>query len=298
MSSSLVLRKISGMAFLYSVFFLILGVVIALSESAELSAEFFIGNIILLTLLVSAGAISLLSMFEKPLFALLGTYIVFSFIYSVYGVIKYSFWEEGLVYSLQWISQFFLPTGYILSRSTSSIFFDLSNLGVIAGAVLLIVSFKLSTNKSRSIVEEFVKYPNAKKSGKIPPVDKSADTIISMNSNELATPAVRLGSYLLEALFTIVTLGIGWLIWSFIVWGKGTTPGHQVVRLYVVNEKTGKDFTWGQMFVREILVKWLLIGGVSIVTFGIVFLVDSFMVVRDDRKSLHDRICGSIVVQR
>jgi uncharacterized RDD family membrane protein YckC len=123
-------------------------------------------------------------------------------------------------------------------------------------------------------------------------------SVTPMNSNELATPAVRLGSYLLEALFTLVTLGIGWLIWSFIVWGKGTTPGHQVVRLYVVNEKTGKEFSWGQMFVREILVKWFLIGALSVVTFGIVFLVDSFMVVRDDRKSLHDRICGSIVVQR
>jgi hypothetical protein len=33
-----------------------------------------------------------------------------------------------------------------------------------------------------------------------------------MNSNELASPAVRLGSYLLEALFALITLGIGWLI--------------------------------------------------------------------------------------
>ena len=119
-----------------------------------------------------------------------------------------------------------------------------------------------------------------------------------MNSNELASPAVRLGSYLLEALFTVITLGIGWLIWSFIVWGKGTTPGHQIVNLYIVNEKTGETFSWGQMFVREFLVKGLLIPLLSVVTFGIMFLVDSLMVVRDDRKTLHDRICGSIVVQR
>ena len=119
-----------------------------------------------------------------------------------------------------------------------------------------------------------------------------------MNSNELASPAVRLGSYLLEALFTLITLGIGWLVWSFIIWGKGTTPGHQTVNLYIVNEKTGEIFSWGQMFIREILVKGLLIPALSIVTFGVLYLVDSLMVVRDDRKTLHDRICGSIVVQR
>jgi uncharacterized RDD family membrane protein YckC len=119
-----------------------------------------------------------------------------------------------------------------------------------------------------------------------------------MNTEELASPAVRLGSYLLEAVFTVITLGIGWLIWSFIIWSKGTTPGHQIVNLYVVSEKTGQTFTWGQMFVREFLVKGLLIPLLSLVTFGILFLVDSLMVVRDDRKTLHDRICGSIVVQR
>jgi uncharacterized RDD family membrane protein YckC len=115
---------------------------------------------------------------------------------------------------------------------------------------------------------------------------------------ELASPGARLGSYLLEALLAIVTLGIGWLIWSFVLWGKGTTPGHKVLRQYVVNEKTGKDFTWGQMFVRELLNKGILLPLLSVFSFGIVYLVDSLMVTRDDRKTLHDRISGSIVVQR
>ena len=118
------------------------------------------------------------------------------------------------------------------------------------------------------------------------------------NSVQLASPGARLGSYLLEAVLAIVTLGIGWLIWSFVLWGKGTTPGHKVLRQYVVNEKTGEDFTWGQMFVRELLIKGILVPVLSALSFGIVFLVDSLMVTRDDRKTLHDRISGSIVVQR
>ena len=125
------------------------------------------------------------------------------------------------------------------------------------------------------------------------------ETMAQENSpTELATPRARLGSHLLEALLAIVTLGIGWLIWSFVIWGQGTTPGHKILKQYIVSEKTGKEFTWGQMFVREFLIKGLLVPLLSALSFGIVYLVDSLMVTRDDRKTLHDRICGSVVVQR
>jgi uncharacterized RDD family membrane protein YckC len=117
-------------------------------------------------------------------------------------------------------------------------------------------------------------------------------------SEPLASAGARLGSYLLETVLAVVTLGIGWLIWSFIVWGKGTTPGHQILKQYVVNEKTGQTFSWGRMAVRELLVKQLLCGLLAMFTVGIFFLVDSLMVTRDDRKSIHDRISGSLVVQR
>ena len=119
-----------------------------------------------------------------------------------------------------------------------------------------------------------------------------------MRKEPLASAGARLGSYLLESVLAFVTLGIGWLIWSFIVWGKGTTPGHQILKQYVVKEETGETFSWGRMAVREILVKQLLCGILAIFTLGIFFLVDSLMVARDDRKSIHDRISGSLVVQR
>ena len=118
------------------------------------------------------------------------------------------------------------------------------------------------------------------------------------NGEPRASAGARLGSYLLEVVLAFVTLGIGWLIWSFIVWGKGTTPGHQILKQYVVSETTGETFSWGRMAVREFLVKQLLCGLLTLVTFGVFFLVDSLMVTRDDRKSIHDRISGSLVVQR
>ena len=117
-------------------------------------------------------------------------------------------------------------------------------------------------------------------------------------NHPIATPAVRLGAFFLEILFVVVTLGIGWIIWSLIVWGKGTTPGHQVLRLYVVDAKSGKTATWGHMALREFVMKGLVGGIASSVTFGIYWVVDSLFVVRDDRKTLHDLMSSTSVVQR
>jgi hypothetical protein len=153
MSSSLALRKISGIAFLSSSFFLILGLVISLSWLSS-NADLFIFNITLLILLLSAGVISLLSRLKAPLFILLGIYIVLSIIYSIYVVIKFGYLEEGLANSLRTVSQFFLPTGYMFTGLSSAIAYDLSVLSALAGAVLIIVSFTLSTDESRDTLEK------------------------------------------------------------------------------------------------------------------------------------------------
>ena len=114
----------------------------------------------------------------------------------------------------------------------------------------------------------------------------------------LARPGARFGSYLLEGALAVLTLGVGWLIWSLIAWAKGTTPGHQILKQYVVNHKTGETFGWSRMLVREFLVKGLLCGLLYAVTVTVFFFIDSVLVFGDDRRSIHDRISGSVVVQR
>ena len=114
----------------------------------------------------------------------------------------------------------------------------------------------------------------------------------------LASAGARLGAHLMEGLLALVTLGIGWLIWSLVEWSKGTTPGHKVLKQYIVDEKTGKTFSWGRMALREVVIKGILCGVLYVVTFSVFYFVDSLMVVRDDRRSIHDRISGSLVVQR
>lgn len=64
----------------------------------------------------------------------------------------------------------------------------------------------------------------------------------------------RLGAYALDAVLWVLTLGIGWLIWSFIVWGEGQTPAKKILKIRVRNHQTGAVATWGHMAVREFLV--------------------------------------------
>lgn len=120
----------------------------------------------------------------------------------------------------------------------------------------------------------------------------------SVLGEPLATPAVRLGAFALETVLAVVTLGIGWLIWSLVIWSKGTTPGHSIVRLYIVDAKSGRTATWGHMALREIVIKGIVGGFASAFTLYIYFIVDSLFVVRDDRKTVHDMISSTQVVQR
>jgi hypothetical protein len=117
-------------------------------------------------------------------------------------------------------------------------------------------------------------------------------------TSNTATPMSRLGAHLLEMVLVVVTLGIGWLIWSLVVWGKGTTPAHQILKQYVVDSKSGSTFSWGKMFLREFLIKGLLSGFISVFTFGIYYVVDSLFIIREGNQTIHDRICSSSVIQK
>lgn len=130
------------------------------------------------------------------------------------------------------------------------------------------------------------------------PESSLSDSNNNSVSEQLASPGVRLGAYCLEMLLIVVTLVIGWFIWSLIVWGKGTTPGHQILRLYVIDFKSGKTATWGHMALREFVMKGIVGGVATSITFGIYWIVDSLFVVREDRRTLHDLMSATAVIQR
>lgn len=110
-----------------------------------------------------------------------------------------------------------------------------------------------------------------------------------------ASPARRLGGNLLDGLFMVFTLFIGWLIWFAIVAPRGQTPGKALVSTYVIREdgsRAGGWYMWG----REALVKWLLFAIVDAFLFGFAKMVASLWCLWDDDKQCGwDKIMSSYV---
>jgi uncharacterized RDD family membrane protein YckC len=51
------------------------------------------------------------------------------------------------------------------------------------------------------------------------------------------------------------------------------------------------------MALRELIFKGLIGAVLAAISFGIFFIIDSLFVTRDDRRTIHDRMAGSVVIQ-
>ena len=67
-----------------------------------------------------------------------------------------------------------------------------------------------------------------------------------------ASPQHRLGGYAVNFAFSFITLGIGWLIWSFVTWSHGQTPAHQILKMRVYSTSSNKPASWGRMLLRSL----------------------------------------------
>lgn len=90
---------------------------------------------------------------------------------------------------------------------------------------------------------------------------------------KLASFQHRLGAEALDAALCILTLWIGWMIWSLIVWGEGQTPAKKILKLRVYATDTQKPATWGHMAVRQFLIIFAIVIAslfLNLVSFGII----------------------------
>ena len=108
----------------------------------------------------------------------------------------------------------------------------------------------------------------------------------------LSSSGKRFGAFLLEVVLSVVTLGVGWLIWSVIVWSKGQTPAKALLGMRCVRTDTGRVATWGTMALRELVGKALL----GSVTFGITNLVSCFMILGAAHQGVWDKVATTVVV--
>lgn len=109
----------------------------------------------------------------------------------------------------------------------------------------------------------------------------------------VASVGRRIGAYFLSAVLATVTLGIGYLIWGAIVWGKGTSPALQVLGMRAWKESTRSPATWGTMFLRDFLggIVQGILGPITGLISLIMFLTDN-----DGHRSIMDRVGGTVIV--
>jgi uncharacterized RDD family membrane protein YckC len=114
------------------------------------------------------------------------------------------------------------------------------------------------------------------------------------DGTELASVGRRIGAYFLSFPLFIATLGIGYVVWGLIVWGRGQTPALQVLGMRVWRPETNKVAGFWFMALREI-VGHLIVG--AILTF--ITEITSFVLFVAGRKhqALHDLIAGTVVLR-
>jgi uncharacterized RDD family membrane protein YckC len=114
---------------------------------------------------------------------------------------------------------------------------------------------------------------------------------------ELSSVGKRLGGYVLDFVLAIVTLFIGWFIWSLIIWNKSQTPGKQLLKMKTVKKDTGERATYGTMVLREVVGKWIIVDAAIGSLCFIATIVLDFMLLWDkDRQQLWDKIAGTVIV--
>ena len=74
-----------------------------------------------------------------------------------------------------------------------------------------------------------------------------ASALVLPNGTQLASVGRRIGAYFLAIPLFVVTLGIGYLIWGLILWGRGTSPALSVLGMKVWRPEEKKLASWGFM---------------------------------------------------
>jgi uncharacterized RDD family membrane protein YckC len=108
----------------------------------------------------------------------------------------------------------------------------------------------------------------------------------------LAPVGRRVGAYFLSIVLAIVTLGIGFLIWGAILWGRGTSPAFSVLGMRCWDPQSRQVVGWWRMALRDI------VGAIVESVLGIVTALISFvlMLVTPQHRSARDFIGGTVVV--
>jgi uncharacterized RDD family membrane protein YckC len=111
----------------------------------------------------------------------------------------------------------------------------------------------------------------------------------------------RVVEYILDQLLFWVTLGIGWLVWSLFVWGRGQTPGKQILGMRCAVLDTAVHSGWGRTALRELAKAAFLVSPLVAVEYSewlslAAFVLWFWLLWDRRRQALWDKPVSTIVV--
>lgn len=109
----------------------------------------------------------------------------------------------------------------------------------------------------------------------------------------LSSPGKRLGAMWLDGMLVLVTLLIGWLVWSLVVYGRGQTPAKQLLGMRYVTLATTRRAGWGRSFLREFC-KGIVRVIAAMTLIGL--LAELWLIWDRDNQQLWDKVVGTVVV--
>lgn len=103
----------------------------------------------------------------------------------------------------------------------------------------------------------------------------------------------RVWASILDVILMIVTLFIGWFVWSIVLWKQSTSPAKKMLGMRIVDANTGAPATMQQMVMREVVGKWV-VGSVAAGLANVASFVMLFITPK--RQGVWDYIGGTTVV--
>lgn len=124
---------------------------------------------------------------------------------------------------------------------------------------------------------------------------------IDLTGAPSASTGIRLHALALTVGLIVVTLGVGWLIWSLFEWRQSSTPSYRLTGLRLVRQSDGSSAGPMRVFFREICCLVLILPTiVACCAVGITFVMGASPpddLVRASRRTPWDVLSGTEVVR-
>ncbi len=173
--------------------------------------------------------------------------------------------------------------------------FTLPLILLIVGVLLLFVGLLLVTHEAGSEVSTI-----DPTTGKTVVKERVSKSVTEFAGSEISDEtADTLLVVVIAVAVALSVVFVGYTIWWLFALRRGQTPGKQIVGIRVIRDD-GSPSGWGYTFLREFVIKFLLVGFLTEATFGIARLVDYLWPLWDraeKMQTLHDKLLGTLVVR-